>query len=374
MHYFSGVENLSSVSHLLKGKKIGLLTNHSGVDSNLYSTIDILKSKFNLTKLFAPEHGIRGELQANARVSSYVDTKTGLEVISCFGENYGNAIKEIDCLVYDIQDVGVRHFSYPYLMANMMKITAREKIPFVILDRYNPLGLSKVSGNIFDDKFSCGFGGYSLATQYGMTIGELARYINAEYNIGCELHIAPCIGLERNANYYDYRPHWVLPGPNCPTFETVLCYVGTVLFEGTNVSEGRGTTRPFEIIGAPWLNNDALVEEMRSSDLAGVAFRTAYFQPTFSKYKGELCRGVQIHITDVNCFESYRCALILLHTIREMHKEFEFPGTEGKPHFIDRLAGTSDLRSDLFNPYTYLEAQKPLLKQFKEKTQQYYIY
>ena len=269
MRYLGGIENLDAVDHVLKGKKLGLLTNFSGIDSKFNSDVDILNSRYDLIRLFAPEHGLRGELQAGEKVSSYIDEKTGIEVVSLYGSPADGVLDRVECLLYDIQDVGVRHFSYPYLMAKMMKKCAEKGIPFVVLDRYNPLGLSKISGNIYDDKFQCDVGGYSLATRYAMTVGELARYVNAEYNVNCELYVAPCVGIDRSIDHYELSTHWIPPSPNCPTFDTVLCYVGNVLFEGTNVSEGRGTTKPFELIGAPWLKNEELVEKIRKARLNG---------------------------------------------------------------------------------------------------------
>ena len=374
MSYLPGIENLASADHVLKGKKLGLLTNHSGIDSSFNSDVDILNSKYELVRLFAPEHGLRGDIQAGERVSSYVDEKTGIETVSLYGSEADGALDGIECLVYDIQDVGVRHFSYPYLMAKMMKKCAGKGIPFVVLDRYNPLGLTKISGNIYDDSFQCDVGGFSLATQYAMTAGELARYINGEYKIGCELHVVPCLGIKRSDDHPSLAPHWIPPSPNCPTFDTVLCYVGNVLFEGTNLSEGRGTTKPFELIGAPWLRNEELVSEMRKAPIEGVDFRAAYFTPTFSKHKGELCRGLQLHIRDGNRYDSYLCTLLLLHNIRKMNPEFEFLSSDGRAYFFDRLAGTSIIRSKDFDPIEYVKSQKPLLEEFRAKSEKYYIY
>ncbi len=374
MSYRPGIENLTYVDHVLKGKKLGLMTNHTGIDSNFKSDIDILISKYDLVKLFAPEHGLRGELQANERVSSYVDEKTGIEVVSLFGELDDNVLNGVECMIYDIQDIGVRHYSFPYLMAEIMRKCVKKDIPFVVLDRYNPLGLSKISGNIFDDRYTCGVGGFSLATQYAMTIGELARYINSEYEIGCELYVAPCIGLDRKHTHTDLSIPWIPPSPNCPTYDTALCYVGNVLFEGTNISEGRGTTKPFEFIGAPWLKNDELVEEMRKIGIEGVDFRIAYFTPTFSKYKGELCRGLQLHVTDPLVYDSYLCTLLLIQNIKKMHTEFKYESTKGTSFVFDHLAGTHILRTDNFNPVEYVKSQKPLLEAFKSKSEKYYIY
>ena len=374
MRYLGGIENLEGIDHVLKGKKLGLLTNFSGIDSKFNSDVDILNSRYDLIRLFAPEHGLRGELQAGEKVSSYIDEKIGIEVVSLYGSPADGVLDGVECLLYDIQDVGVRHFSYPYLMAKMMKKCAEKGIPFVVLDRYNPLGLSKISGNIYDDKFQCGVGGYSLATRYAMTVGELAGYVNAEYNVNCELYVAPCVGIDRSVDHYELSTHWIPPSPNCPTFDTVLCYVGNVLFEGTNVSEGRGTTKPFELIGAPWLKNEELVEKMKSFELEGVDFRASYFTPTFSKYKGELCHGIQLHIKDRDSYDSYLCALLLIYNIRKMHKEFEFLSSDGHSYFFDRLAGTSIIRNEDFDPIEYVRSQKPHLEEFKARSEKYYIY
>ncbi|MBO5789389.1 MAG: DUF1343 domain-containing protein [Clostridia bacterium] len=374
MSYKPGIDHISSVAHILQGKRIGLLTNPSGVNAQMQATIDILAQHFELTRLFAPEHGIRGELQAGAFVSSYTDSRTGLEVVSLYGENRADALHGIDCMVYDIQDLGLRHFSYPYLMADMMKACAKCGIPFVVLDRYNPFGLEAVSGNLFDNQYSCSVGGYSLPTQYALTAGELAQYINVVFEVGCELYVAPCLGISREKTYRDYQPLWIQPSPNCPTFDTATCYIGTVLFEGTNVSEGRGTTRPFELIGAPWMKNNEVADKMNAMDLGGVVFRPAYFTPTFSKYQGELCRGLQIHVTDATRFEPYRCALWLLDTIKTMHDAFAFTKMNDRDYFIDSLAGTNALRSADFAPDQYITQQKPLLEEFKAKTEVFHLY
>ena len=374
--YSPGIENIDLLAQLLKGKdRIGLLTNPSGVDSSLSPTIDILHRRFRLSCLFAPEHGLRGELQAGMRVPTYVDQKTGLTVYSAYGERYEEALSGLDCLIYDIQDVGARHYTYPYLMANMMKLCVRHGISMIVLDRYNPLGLCRIEGNIYDNAYSCGVGGYSLPTRYALTVGELARYMNREFGIGCDLSVVGCTGLTRDMDHRTCRPHWILPSPNCPTYETALTYIGTVLFEGTNLSEGRGTTKPFEYIGAPWLDSDAVIEEMRALDLPGVSFGKVFFTPTFSKHQGECCCGIQLHITDPDLYEPYKTGLLLLDRIRRMHTELEFrASSDGKSYFIDKLAGTDVLRRADFDPIAYIESQKPCLEAFREKVQRYLLY
>lgn len=374
MIYKSGIENLISVHHILKNKKLGLLTNTSGVDSDLKSTIDILRSQYNVVKLFAPEHGIRAERQAGEKVDSYIDESSGLEVISVYGEKCENLPPEVECMVYDIQDVGARHYSYLYLLGRIMRKCAKQGIPLVICDRFNPLGLKKVEGNVFDNAFSSDVGGYSLATRYGLTVGEFAAYINTEFGINCDLHVARCTGLTRDMDYRQINAHWILPSPNIPTFDTALCYVGTVLFEGTNVSEGRGTTKPFEYIGAPWMKHTEVVKKMKECNIEGVDFAPVCFTPMFSKHKGELCKGIQIFITDYDKFKPYRCGLMMLDAIRRTNSEFEFLTSNGTSFFIDKLAGTDEIRKDEFKPDEYIKKQTANVALFKKSAEKYQMY
>ena len=296
-----GIEVLRDANfEVLKGKRVGLITNPTGVDCQLKSTVDILfeAPQVNLVALYGPEHGVRGDIPAGQKVENQVDAKTGLKVHSLYGKTRKPTpamLQDVDVLVYDIQDIGVRFFSYTYTMAAAMKACAQANIPFVVLDRYNPLGLLRVEGCLIDQRFDSEEGGVSLPARHAMTIGELARYINGEYHYGCDLVVVKCEGLQREMDYRDCNTPWIMPSPNCATYETIICYIGTVLFEGTNVSEGRGTVRPFELIGAPWLRNEEVVQEMERKALPGVRFRAAYFRPTFSKYQGQLCKGLQLH-------------------------------------------------------------------------------
>lgn len=375
MGYQHGIENLSSIHNFLQGKRLGLITNPSGLDQNFRSVIDVLNEQYRLVRMFAPEHGVRGDRQAGEAVTGYMDENTGIPVESLFDASAGGKLntRDLDCVLYDIQDVGVRFFSYTYTMATAMKSCADAKIPFVVLDRYNPLGLEKVEGCLMDSRFDSGVGGYGLPTRHGMTIGELARYINGEYSIGCNLTVVKCEGLARNMDYRHCNVPWVLPSPNCATYETVLCYAGTALFEGTNVSEGRGTVRPFELIGAPWMQNEAVVAEMEKKNLPGVRFRTTCFRPTFSKYQGQLCKGLQLHITDPDSFQPVRCGWLLLDVIRRMHQKFAFD-YDGKRYFIDLLMGTDLLRSEAFDLGKFCALQEDPLKQFVRKAGQYFLY
>ena len=375
MSYSHGIENLHTVHHILDGKRLGLITNPSAVDSRLHSTLDILASQYQVVRLFAPEHGVRGDKQAGVVIANEIDEKTKIPVESLYGSSHGGTLNTegLDAVVYDIQDVGVRFYTYTYTMANAMKACAKANIPFIVLDRYNPLGLLKVEGCLMDSRFDSGVGAYGLPTRHGMTIGELARYFNKEFHIHCALTVVPCQGLERHMDFRHVNVAWVLPSPNCATYDTAVCYAGTVLFEGTNVSEGRGTVRPFELIGAPWMNSEQVMEELEKKELPGVLFRPAYFRPTFSKFKDEQCQGLQIHVTDPDVFPAVRCGILLVDTIRKLHPEFSFRG-KNDWYFVDQLMGTDALRRENFDTDTFLRDQVPSLSAFKEKVKPYLLY
>jgi uncharacterized protein YbbC (DUF1343 family) len=207
-----------------------------------------------------------------------------------------------------------------------------------------------------------------------MTIGEFARYANAEKGIGCDLTVIPCDGLDRKADYRSLSVPWVLPSPNLPAYESALVYIGTVLFEGTNVSEGRGTTKPFELIGAPFIDGDALANTMRQMDLPGVNFRPACFTPTFSKFAGERCYGVQIHVTDPDAFEPFRTGLLLLDTIRKSYEQFEFRASSGEKWTIDLILGTNALRQSGFDAETFIAEEQKKVEAFKRDVEKYFLY
>jgi uncharacterized protein YbbC (DUF1343 family) len=272
---------------LLKGKRVGLITNPTGVDRSLKSIVDTFyhNKNIHLTALFGPEHGVRGSEDAGAYVPFYIDKKTHIPVYSLYGETKKptpEMLKNVDVLVFDIQDVGTRFYTYIYTMAYAMQAAKENHIPFIVLDRPNPLGGTKVEGPVLDPKYSSFVGMYPIALRHGMTVGELAKYFNNEFNIGADLTVVKMKGWKRN-EYYDETPlQWVMPSPNMPTLDTALVYPGAALFEGTNVSEGRGTTRPFELIGAPYIDGDVLAQKLNELKLPGVVFRSANFTPTTS--------------------------------------------------------------------------------------------
>ena len=384
MSYLHGVERHELLSKELSGKRLGLITNPSGVSQKLYATVDYLYDNFDLRALFSAEHGVRGDAQAGEKVDTYTDPLTSLPVYSMYAKqkaDISDALDSIDCLVYDIQDVGLRFYTYIYTLAEAMTAAAAKGIPVVVLDRYNPLGLEKVEGTLLDDSFSSGVGKFSLPSRYGLTVGEFARYVNSEYSIGCDLRVIPCNRLSRSHDAFSLSLPWVMPSPNLPTADSTLCYIGTVLFEGTNLSEGRGTTKPFELFGAPWLRADELARNFNSSGIDGAILRPAYFTPSFSKHAGSLCRGVQIHVTDRKVFDSFSLGLRLVEYIRNTHEEFAFRGDSAltdkdKPQklFIDLLLGTDDFRTGKLSSDALIENHASKVAQFKKKSEKYWLY
>lgn len=384
MSYLHGVERHELLSKELSGKRLGLITNPSGVSQELYATVDYLYDNFDLRALFSAEHGVRGDAQAGEKVDTYTDPLTSLPVYSMYAKqkaDISDALDSVDCLVYDIQDVGLRFYTYIYTLAEAMTAAAAKGIPVVVLDRYNPLGLEKVEGTLLDDSFSSGVGKFSLPSRYGLTVGEFARYVNSEYSIGCDLRVIPCDRLSRSHDAFSLSLPWVMPSPNLPTADSTLCYIGTVLFEGTNLSEGRGTTKPFELFGAPWLRADELARNFNSSGIEGAILRPAYFTPSFSKHAGSLCRGVQIHVTDRKVFDSFSLGLRLVEYIRNTHEEFAFRGDSAltdkdKPQklFIDLLLGTDEFRTGKLSSDALIENHASKVAQFKKKSEKYWLY
>jgi uncharacterized protein YbbC (DUF1343 family) len=288
MLYKHGIDCIDKADAILSGKKLGLITNYTGLNSKFERSVDIINARYNLIKLFAPEHGLYGINQAGDEIENIIDEKSGLPVLSMFKEGSSMDISGLDTVVYDIQDIGLRFFTHISILAQAMQECAKAGVSFVVLDRYNPLGLNRLSGTVLEKAFSSIVGTYEIPSQYGLTVGEYARYINTEENIGCSLEVITCDGLSRSDDFSSLNVEWIIPSPNCPTIDTARAYIGTVVFEGTNVSEGRGTTRPFELIGAPWIDDYKLAEQMNVS----VHYLTHLFKSftgtTLVAYRNEL--------------------------------------------------------------------------------------
>jgi uncharacterized protein YbbC (DUF1343 family) len=372
---------LDDRADLVQGRRVGLVTNPTGVDRTLRSSIDRLAAHPDVTlvALFGPEHGVRGDAQAGDRVGSTRDPGTGVPVHSLYGEHREPTdamLAGIDVLVFDIQDVGARFYTYPYTLANVMRAARRAGIPVVVPDRPNPLGGVRVEGPVLEPEYASFVGQYPIPIRHGMTIGELARLFNDAFGIGAELHVVPMRGWRRDAAEPGRTLPWVPPSPNMPTPETALVYPGTALLEGTNASEGRGTTRPFEIVGAPYVDADALAERMNALGLPGVRFRPTWFTPTFSKHAGELCGGVQLHVTDRDAFHPVRTGIALLVALQALYPD-AFAFLPGEPPFFDRLAGNGWVREAILAGESAVDIEArwlPELQRFEAMRGRYLLY
>ena len=376
----NGIDEIDKYSHLFEGKRLGLVTGPTGLNKHLESTIDILNERFDLKALYSPEHGVRGNFQAGAHVDTYVDEGTGITAYSLYGDNRKptpEMLKDIDVLVMDIQDIGSRYYTYLYTMSYCMKACAENKKTFVYFDRINPIGGMEVEGGILDTRYASFVGMHPITARYGLTAGELAMLFNKEFGIGCELVVVKIEGWERDMYLSDTDLLWVNPSPNITSMDTAVLYNGTCLFEGTNISEGRGTTKPFEMIGAPWLDPFRLADRMNSMALSGVIFRPVYFDPAFSKHKGRQCRGVQVHITDYKAVKPLEVGIRLLYEIMDSNRsEFQWvpPNREKGSYFIDLLAGGEDVRLRRYEADGLIEKWRGESCRFKACKEQYHLY
>ncbi len=367
----NGIDRIDTASSLLRGKRIALLTNASGVDRRGVPTVDILSEKYGLTLLFAPEHGIRTDLQDGAWGDSFTDPETGARLLSVKSdeETILQALSEIDVLVYDIQDVGARFYTYIYALSDMMHRCAELGKEVVVLDRIDPIGGVGIEGPLLDTKqFSSGIGKFAIPTRYGLTVGELARYINTEEKIGCSLNVVPLGGWDRRSYADETDLLWVNPSPNIPSVNSAINYIGTCIFEATNISEGRGTTRPFDIVGAPFVDSKRLCERMTSRKLDGVVFRRAYFTPKFNKYADTLCEGIELHITDRAAYSPFETMLYLYREL-SYYREFEY-----KFEGVCRRFGNDLLCGEYIDPEAIMASTRKELGGYRKVASKYLMY
>ncbi len=356
----------------LKEGRLGLITNHSGVRRDLTPTYEYLHENYRLSALYSPEHGIYGAAQAGMKFDEVkVEESTGTPIYSIYNGRTApedGMLDDVDILCFDMQDVGARFYTYLYTMTRSMKVAARLGKPFVVFDRVNPIGLTAVEGEILDEANASFIGEYAVPHRYGLTIGEFAKYINAVKSIGAELYVVPCQGLDRDTYFDETGLPFVAPSPNMPTPQTALVYPGTCIFEGVrNMSEGRGTTQPFELIGAPYIDEFRLCDHMNSLGLPGVRVRRARFSPTFSKFKGEICRGIQIHVTDKRAFSPFEFGMRLF---RYLYENYELDINEGT---IRRNFGTSRILEEKDLDGLLADCAAKCVP-FKKQTEEYFIY
>jgi uncharacterized protein YbbC (DUF1343 family) len=384
------LEGGAPAAALPKRARVGLVAHPASVDSSLRHAVERLlaRDELRLVRLFAPEHGVRGEAQDMEAVEEAVDPASGLPVVSLYGEDPASLrpkpehLADLDAILYDLQDAGCRTYTYATTLSFVMEEAARAGLPVVVLDRPNPIGGIEVEGPVLDPKLASFVGRFPLPVRHGMTMGELARLFQDELRCGCDLRVVPMAGWRRSMHFGDTGLPWVAPSPNLPTPGTALVYPGGCLVEGTNLSEGRGTTRPFELVGAPWLAGPALARALDGSLLEGVRFREAWFRPMFHKYAGRLCSGVQVHVVDRRSFRPFRTYLALLREARLLAPE-EFDWRREPYEFetsrlaVDLLLGREDLRPmiEAGAPVAEIEAswQGPL-REFLERREPYLLY
>jgi uncharacterized protein YbbC (DUF1343 family) len=367
-----------------RNQRIGLIINPSSVDSTLSSTLDIfVKGKVKLTALFGPEHGIRGELQDQEVSPGFMDTRSGIPTYSLYGEHLAPdkpMLKNVDTLVFDIQDVGARYYTFIWTMELAMEKAAQYKKKFVVLDRPNPINGIDIEGPVLKKGYESFVGLFSIPIRHGMTVGELSHLFKKELKIGIDLEIVKMEGWKRDLWFDETGLWWVSPSPNMVTLSTAIVYPGMCLLEGTNVSEGRGTTKPFEYFGAPWLECERVMDFYKEQ--RGCRLRPLCFKPLWNKYKGEDCFGFQIHVTDRSVFKPVRTALEIIRAIRESHQDsfrwrdppYEF---EEKKVPFDILVGNSSIREKIdkgCSSSVLARSCRDGLKEFKRLSEEYFLY
>lgn len=344
----------------LAGADVGLLVHPASVDMKLRHAASLFQRsrKVKLSALFGPQHGIRGETQDNMiEWKGFKDEKTGIPVYSLYSDTRKPTplmLKKIDALVIDIQDVGSRYYTFIWTMELCMQACLEESKGIVVLDRPNPLGGRNTEGPVLDMNYASFVGQRPLPVRHGMTVGEIAVYLKETYYPSLNLHVIPMQDWKRNMLFDETGLPWVMPSPNMPTPDTALVYPGMCLLEGTGLSEGRGTTRPFEIFGAPFIEADEFIKKLNEYKLPGVSFRPTYFQPTFQKDAGKLCGGAQIHVVNKNTFKPFKTGVAIMKAAHDLYpKKFKWKRPpyeyEKKKMPIDILAGTDRLRKDIEN-------------------------
>jgi uncharacterized protein YbbC (DUF1343 family) len=359
---------------LVEGKRVGLITNPTGVNSHRETNIDLFyaNSKINLVALYGPEHGVRGNAPAGEYVPFTMDEKYNLPVFSLYGQSMkpeaetshdidehmrsfdiskigkapeNSMIENLDVMIFDMQDVGTRIYTYIATMAYCMQASAEFGIDFIVLDRPNPINGLDMEGPLLEyPEFSSFVGLYPIPVRHGMTVGELSNFFNHNFfEKKANLSVIPMEGWKREMWYDDTSLPWVSPSPNILTLDTATVYPGQVFLEGTNISEGRGTAKPFELFGAPWIDSFELIKKLKKLDRAGIQFREASFTPTFSKYRGKLCGGGQIHVIQRAAFRPFEMTLFIIKTTMDMYPEdFKF-----YDEYFDKIMGTSNVREAL---------------------------
>jgi uncharacterized protein YbbC (DUF1343 family) len=384
-----GIEKLCEErADLIKGRRVGLVCNQASVDHELRHSADVLKAVkgVNLTTLFGPQHGIRGDVQDNMVETPHThDVETDLPVYSLYSETREpteEMLRDVDVLVCDLQDVGCRIYTFVYTIANCMRVAGRLGKRVIVCDRPNPIGGVAVEGNLLEAGFESFVGEFQLPTRHGMTAGELSKMFNEHWGIGCDLEVMTMGGWSRDLWFDETDVPWVLPSPNMPTLDSATIFPGTVHLEGTQVSEGRGTTRPFELVGAPYIEAGDFAGRLESIGLPGVRFRPTNFLPTFQKHAGVTCGGVQIHVLDRHKLRPVITGLAVVKTCFELYGE-DFRWKEPPYEYVfdknpfDVISGTDRLRISIERGDTLDDLERSWraeLSEFESPRQKYLLY
>ena len=389
VHVTLGVEKLLEQQFdLLDGSRVGLICNQASVDHSFQHSADLFDDHkaMSLRALFGPQHGIRGDVQDNMIETDHAtDKRTNLPIYSLYSETREpteEMLRDVDVLVFDMQDVGCRIYTFVYTMANCMRAAKKFGKRVVVCDRPNPINGSAVAGNVLEPEFASFVGQFPIPTRHGMTPGELAQLFNKHFNIDCDLDVITMNGWQRELWMDQTDAPWVLPSPNMPTVDSATVFPGTVHFEGTQMSEGRGTTRPFELIGAPYIDPADYASQLNGLGLNGVYFRACMFQPTFQKHDGTTCGGVQIHVTDRDQFEPVSAGVAMVKTAFDMYPN-DFRWKEPPYEYVfdknpfDVISGTDKVRRDFekgISLATMIESWQSELEKFLEIRKKYLLY
>lgn len=378
----TGLDNVGAYAEVFRGKRVGIITNQTGYDSKGRFVADVFREMegVRVTALFSPEHGQAGVKEAGEEVESTTHAVYGVPVYSLYGETKKPSremLREVDVLVFDIQDVGARFYTYIYTMSLAMEAAGENGKRFVVLDRPNPITGLHVEGNVLEKELASFVGLHPIAVRYGMTVGELAGMFNGEgwaaKRVKAELTVVPLRGWRRGMWYDESGLRFIRPSPNIPDLETATVYPGMCLLEGTNVSEGRGTDRPFLQFGAPWIDSEGLSASLNGLGLAGLRFGPTSFTPVSSKYKGQRCHGVGISVTDREALRAYWSGIVIVNEIHRLYPdEFEWRAS----HF-DRLCGTAKVREAIArgsSPARLRESWQAGLESFMRVREKYLLY
>ena len=388
----SGIDRIDLMDKALRGRRLAVVTGGGAVDRNLEPVVDIVAERYRVVKLFNTIYGVRGEFRYGERVPVYTDEKTGLAAESIFCRERiaptPEMLQDVDAVVFDIREAGTRFFEYLHCLAALMRACAEAQKEVVVLDRIAPLGGEIIEGTVCPPEMHTIVGDFELPSRTALTMGEFARYVNGEFGIGCPLTVIPVSGWKRSLYYDETDVPWLLPSPSLNSVNANLLYAGNCVFEGvSSVSEGRGTSKPFELIGAPWLDADALLERMRKEDLPGVRFARVYFRPASSKHAGEVCSGLQVIVRDRREFRSFLTGLTLLEKIRELHPDRIVYADCSAGHdvlqplsapvfsrYLDKLLATDAFSAGKVTARQLVEQYAQKREQYRRRKEKYHLY